>query len=181
LNTGQVIKNLLQPKGFISKIYLLLRLAKGFGCCAYYLPSIERLNSSTLTIEYWTGRKEYKLKKSEVAYKIMGGEKLTLAEFQLAVTSRFFEFNPPLRTDGEVARAYLALLSEYYETPDRRGYICGEHPNKVIAPAKEGYGETFCAWGIHLNELDPKFLTRENWKFLRRKFGRQKVKELLGK
>jgi len=44
-----------------------------------------------------------------------------------------------------------------------------------------GKKDTLCIWGIHLDELDPSCLTQENWDYIVKSFGQEKVAEILGK
>ncbi len=112
-------------------------------------------------------------KASEVSYKILNGDMLTLEEFKLSINKGYFESTNPPKNDGDWAKAYLVLCGQHYNSPKRRGWICGQHPKRHISENE------FCAWGIHLDEIEPQYLTRENRRYLKRKFGTKTVNEIL--
>ena len=115
---------------------------------------------------------------SEIAWKIVGGRKLTLPEFKLALEDGMIGGGVP-KTDEALARDYIYWMSQYYEDDVRYAMLCSKHPTRVIK--EEAGKKTCCAWGIHMNEVKPDKLTRNNIKFLRHAFGKAKVKELTGK
>lgn len=122
------------------------------------------------------------MEKQEVGIKILRGVRLSLPEFRLALESSYLSGVKP-ESDRELAEAYLMFLGQCYEDDKRQAYLCGKHPARVIkTEMKDGREvKTCCAFGIHLDEVKPKALTKENLKHLRHCFGKNKVKELTGR
>lgn len=119
----------------------------------------------------------------EIALAINRGWKLNFEDFKQAVLIDMLKTTRKPKTDVEFAKAYLYFIGQYYEDPKRQGYLCGETPTaKTEEGIRDGHKyETFCIWGIHMDEVDPECLTPENWRFLRHKFGRATVAKILGK
>ena len=117
-------------------------------------------------------------KVGDVAWKIIGGRKLTLADFKVALQDGMITGGMP-KDERELAREYLYWSAGDYEDDDRYGRLCDKHPTRVI---KEEEGKkTCCAYGIHMEEVNLDKLTKDNIGFLRHNFGKAKVKELTGK
>jgi len=117
-------------------------------------------------------------KASDVAYKLCNGTKLTIQEFSIAIEKGMLT-GPKPQTQEELAESYLYWVAGYYENSKHRGYLCSSHPTKWIRDLPHG-GKEFCSGGIHMDEVNPKALTKENLKFLRHHFGKDKVKEITG-
>lgn len=117
-------------------------------------------------------------KASEVAYKIINGEMLTIDEFKIALNKGYFQGTPTPKNETEWAKAYLTFTGQHYETPEYRAWICGKHPSSNLGKDIDGY-EHICAWGIHLDKLERKYLTTENMRYLKRHFGVKQVNSLL--
>ena len=120
--------------------------------------------------------------KQEVGIKIINGVRLSISEFRLALESKYISGVSP-DNDQELAEAYLQFLGQCYEDDKRQGYLCNKTPTRVTkTEVRDGRKvQTCCAWGVHLDEVKPESLTKENIKFLRHHFGKAKVKELTGK
>jgi len=116
---------------------------------------------------------------SDVAYKLCSGEKLTIRDFEIALEKGMLT-GPKPQTQEELARDYLYWIASYYEDSKHRGYLCNSHPTKKIKDLPNG-GIELCMWGIHMDAVDPQALTKENLKFLRHHFGKDKVKEITGR
>ena len=115
----------------------------------------------------------------DIAYKLCGGFKLTIREFEIALEKGMLSGSKP-NSQEELARDYLWWVASYYEDSGHRGYLCNSHPTKVIKDDGSGH-KTLCMWGIHLDQVKPEALTNENLKFLRHCFGKEKVKEITGR
>lgn len=104
---------------------------------------------------------------SEHAHKLIEGLKLSREEYDAAVQ------------DGTIhsgmRATYEGFLAQYYEDPERHGYICGEHIHRAHI-AKDG-SEWDCSWGLHTEDLSGYYLTDLNWMFLCSRFGKE---EMLG-
>ncbi len=118
-------------------------------------------------------------RKYDVACKILGGRRLSLAEFRLAIKDGMLGGGMP-QSDAELARDYLYWDSGNYEDDDRWARLCDKHPTGVIEIKKDG-GKIHCGMGIHMDGVNPDKLTPQNIKFLRHHFGKAKVRELTGK
>ena len=120
--------------------------------------------------------------RGDIAYKIVGGDKLTIEEFRIALEDGMITGGKP-DSDKELAEAYLQWIGQYYEDGERHGSLCSKTPTRVIKKGIRDGKEwkTCCRWGIHMDEVNPDKLTQANIKFLRHHFGRAKVKEMTGK
>lgn len=119
--------------------------------------------------------------KHEVACKIFSGQKLSFAEYKLALEVGFYKCDPLPNDDADYARLYLYYLGSYYDSPTRTGYICDKHLTKTLKTEPTpggGISRRMCAWGIHADELERDYLSKDNWRFLRHRFGRKAIKGL---
>ncbi len=112
-------------------------------------------------------------KASETAYKILNGIMITIDEFKIAISKGYFKLDSIPKNDNEWAKAYLVLCGQHYETPQHQAWICGEHPSRNL---KDNH---ICCWGIHLDELEKKYLTKDNIRYLKRHFGVNQVNSLV--
>lgn len=123
------------------------------------------------------GRKKEMITKNEVAGKLMQGRKLTIEEFKIAVKEGFIQ-SLPITTDEGWAANYLDWVGQCYEDDEHYSYLCSAHPSRIIKQV--GNTKTCCAFGRHMDEVKPEFLTKQNIKWLRHWFGKVKVKQVTG-
>jgi hypothetical protein len=127
--------------------------------------------------------KATKANTGEVAMAIMNGEKLSIEQFKVAVKARMITgMNPD--DDQEIALGYASWLSQYYEDDKVHGYLCGKHLTAKLEETtdKNGFTSfTMCTWGIHLDRVNPKYLTEQNVEYLAEHLGKENVEAVIGK
>lgn len=103
----------------------------------------------------------------EVGQKLVRGLKLTREEWEEAREKEI------LKASGNVT--YEGFLATYYQDDKVHGYICSQHKHRDYV---ENDQEWQCMWGLHLEDLRPKYLTDLNAMFIALCFGREALKEV---
>ena len=99
-------------------------------------------------------RKEREMR-ATVARKIFEGRLLTESEFVIAWEAGIYDVK---FSDMEVF--YASLKASHYKSPTLEGYLCAKHKTPDLGKGM------FCGFGIHADQLDPKYLTEENKDYL---------------
>jgi hypothetical protein len=85
-----------------------------------------------------------------VASKVMSGQLLSRAEFQVAQILGIYD----------IEAKYDDLKASFFESPSKSGYLCGKHRTRRISK------RITCGYGLHLDEIDQRYLTPENREYL---------------
>ena len=103
----------------------------------------------------------------EIGRKLVEGLKLTREEWEEAREKEI------LKASSNVT--YEGFLATYYQDDKIHGYICSQHKHRDYMIDGE---EWQCIWGLHLEDLKPKYLTDLNAMFIALCFGREALKEV---